>query len=160
MTSQRIPHVDTRYLPRLCDAPGCTRDPVPGKRKCRKCHAILNRQSSIRRKRGHAKREPDNVWVYFIRAERGPIKIGFSAQHPDFRAAQLQTASVFRLVVMAVVRCRPTLERELRAIFAADRVCGEWFRPSVPLRKAIAYAAKGDMDGFYLYLARRRTKAM
>lgn len=73
--------------------------------------------------------------IYFV-ATTGPdelIKIGYtggSAPHVEVRLRSLQTSSPVPLVCLARHRGTFQQERQLHAIFAADRERGEWFRPS------------------------------
>lgn len=64
--------------------------------------------------------------LYFIGADDGPIKIGFSA-NPKVRLRSLQLASPFPLRLLAVVKDESHLEREYHKRFAAHRLHGEWF---------------------------------
>lgn len=70
--------------------------------------------------------------VYFIQQGLdGPIKVG-TADNPDGRLSQLQTAHVEKLYLRAVRRGGYELERQLHERFAAGRIRGEWFRPDTP----------------------------
>lgn len=83
-----------------------------------------------------AKLRPRNIqaqrdgksYVYFIRGEGTPIKIGFSHQ-PNERLAILQTAHWCRLSIVAKAEGSLADEREYHDRFAAHRLHGEWFAP-------------------------------
>lgn len=77
--------------------------------------------------------------VYFVQAvDGGPIKIG-AAFDVARRVDGLQVGSPQALHVLAVLPGVGTaFEAELHAQFAAERLQGEWFRPSARLRSYIA----------------------
>lgn len=97
--------------------------------------ATLARAADYRRRRAAQPmpaRRRDRL-VYFIAASaRGLIKIG-SAVDPAARLRTLSTGSPDRLHLLATIPGGEKRERELHARFAADRVRGEWFRPSANL---------------------------
>lgn len=77
--------------------------------------------------------------VYFIRSgKRRLIKIG-RARNARTRLAQLQCASPDRLRLLGVIHVDEAfrLESQLHRTFAADRVRGEWFKPSSDLMEVI-----------------------
>lgn len=68
--------------------------------------------------------------VYFIQAEAGgPIKIGV-AHRPDERLRDLQVGAPSVLVIRKVFPGGVPTERQLHERFSAQRLSGEWFRPS------------------------------
>lgn len=68
--------------------------------------------------------------VYFVQATRGgPVKIGLS-DNVERRLVELQCSSPYPLRIVATIDGTVTLERELHERFVADRMTGEWFRPS------------------------------
>lgn len=79
--------------------------------------------------------------VYFVRFKSGdptePIKIGVTA-NMRARMRVLQTASAYPIEVLATIVGDDNVEHRLHRKFAADRLNGEWFRPSEAL---IAYIA-------------------
>lgn len=81
--------------------------------------------------------------VYFIQGEHGgPIKIGYTGGRSRLnpaahRLSKLQQSSPVRLVVLGVWPARREQEGRLHAVFAADRLHGEWFTPSDELRVLI-----------------------
>lgn len=84
---------------------------------------------------------PDAQTVYFIqRGAEGPIKIGI-ALSPQRRRASLQTASPERLVLLGVRAGGRKLEQLLHWYFEADRLEGEWFRPTPELIDHIVWRA-------------------
>jgi Meiotically Up-regulated Gene 113 (MUG113) protein len=73
--------------------------------------------------------------VYFIRLD-DLIKIGTTSQHPDQRMRGMQLPPSARIVAV-IPRAGYAEERELHRMFAADRVGGEWFKPSPELLSLI-----------------------
>lgn len=80
-----------------------------------------------------AARWPEGKHVYFIQAgDDGPVKIGCT-QNLKERYAELANGSPLPLTVIGVIPgYRPT-EQHLHKLFAADRLHGEWFRPTAAL---------------------------
>lgn len=77
--------------------------------------------------------------VYFISCGEGePIKIGYTSQSVDKRLASMQTGVPVKLTVLGEMDGTMTDEQALHARFDADRVRGEWFRPSAELLALIA----------------------
>lgn len=73
------------------------------------------------------------VSVYAIQqGDDGPIKIGIASK-PWERLATLQTASPYRLRGLAAWPGSAAEEAALHEVFAADRLEGEWFKPSPEL---------------------------
>ena len=66
-------------------------------------------------------------YVYFIGGEQTPIKIGYSL-NPHERIATLQTAHWAELYLLASIEGPPSLEARYHAMFAVDRLLGEWFQ--------------------------------
>jgi hypothetical protein len=82
------------------------------------------------------------TFVYFAEAvgqER--IKIG-RADNPEARVTQLQTGSAVELRLLGVVAGPSSLEAELHAAFANDRIQGEWFHATAELREYISRVAQ------------------
>jgi len=70
--------------------------------------------------------------VYFVRAETGQIKIGFSLAAWS-RLEALQTGSPVRLQLLTTTPGDQALEHDLHRRFADARLHGEWFRPTPEL---------------------------
>lgn len=71
--------------------------------------------------------------VYFVQqGASGPIKIG-KAANVAARIASLQTANPYPLTLLGTAAGGIERERELHERFAADRLHGEWFAPSLAL---------------------------
>lgn len=68
-------------------------------------------------------------YLYVIKDSEGKRKLGFS-RDPDNRVKQLQTGNALELVVeyRLPIRVKNRAERNLHALFPADRVRGEWFK--------------------------------
>lgn len=75
--------------------------------------------------------------LYFIGADVGPIKIGCS-HNPKARLKDLQTASPYKLRLLAILEDGGHEEAAYHRWFAADRLHGEWFQPSEKLLAEIA----------------------
>jgi hypothetical protein len=68
--------------------------------------------------------------IYAIRVgSDGPVKIG-RATNPIARMAELQTAHATPLNLLAAVRWPDEIEGELHRALGADRLQGEWFKPT------------------------------
>lgn len=75
--------------------------------------------------------------VYFIREPTaGAIKIGI-AFDPEVRLGTIQACHPFNLEMLGTCPGGLPLEKALHAEFAADRLLGEWFRPSERLTARI-----------------------
>lgn len=66
-------------------------------------------------------------WVYFIRCEAGPIKIGWSSDMRK-RLEMLQNMSPFTLELLGQVRAPKIAERRIHRHFDEIRLHGEWFK--------------------------------
>jgi Meiotically Up-regulated Gene 113 (MUG113) protein len=75
--------------------------------------------------------------VYFIQAESGPIKIGFTTD-VRMRLAALQTATAEELTLVGIMPGDEKDEAALHARFASSRIRGEWFRPDEEIRAFIS----------------------
>lgn len=77
--------------------------------------------------------------VYFISyGEGAPIKIGYTSTPVDRRLAGLQTSAPHKLIVLGEMEGTRADEQALHARFDADRMRGEWFRPSAELLALVA----------------------
>ena len=84
----------------------------------------------------------DVVTIYFIEAiGQDRIKIG-KTRDPKNRLRQLQTGSASKLQLLGVIVDKANRESELHALFAEDRIQGEWFRDTASLRSYIRDFAK------------------
>ncbi|OYW50764.1 MAG: hypothetical protein B7Y36_18670 [Novosphingobium sp. 28-62-57] len=86
-------------------------------------------------------------WVYFIGANKGPIKIGTTVNLPA-RLKKLQTGSAMRLRVLACIEGTAELEAAYHARFADLRVNGEWFQ-GAPIRREIDRLRKQLLSNHY-----------
>ena len=75
--------------------------------------------------------------IYFIQCETGEIKIGYTAGDPATRLAALAIGCPHKLTLLAAFEGGPEHEAALHRLFAADRIRGEWFRPSDALMAII-----------------------
>jgi hypothetical protein len=69
----------------------------------------------------------ERSWLYFIRAEGGPWKIGI-AMGPQRRREELQTGNHLQLRLVYSLPGGKSVERAAHAAFEHLRVRGEWFR--------------------------------
>lgn len=86
---------------------------------------------------------PRQPVVYFIQSGE-LIKIGTTADLTG-RLGQLNTTAPEKLKILLVVAGGRTEEKQTHALFAAERVRGEWFRPSERLLEFIADRAGQDI---------------
>jgi hypothetical protein len=96
--------------------------------------------------------------IYFIQSgPAGPIKIGTTVDL-DRRLRSLQIAHSVRLTVLGTVPGDAVQEAALHAELAADRIRGEWFRPSHAVLAALARASAPETtrvgDRWYAVLRR------
>ena len=79
-------------------------------------------------------------YIYFVSAEFPdfPIKIGFTESLSGSRLEAIQTGCPYRIVMLAAVEGTYQFEKHMHREFAADRLCGEWFKRSNRLMAAIA----------------------
>lgn len=97
-----------------------------------------------RARKKHTEPIPDNTrrgFIYFIRAEGGPVKIGFS-QNPSARINDLRCGSPANFVLLGSIPGTMRQETEWHQRFAALRIDREWFSPADELLNAIAEATK------------------
>jgi hypothetical protein len=80
-------------------------------------------------------------FVYFIRCEapveEKPIKVGIAAR-PRQRMVELRCSSPWPLTLLRTVEGSLRLEAALHRYLDADRLCGEWFRPSERMSELLA----------------------
>ena len=75
--------------------------------------------------------------VYYLRADNGAIKIGYST-NADKRFSSISTASPLGLELVAQEQGGLKLERQRHERFRGDSIRGEWFYPSDGLNEHIA----------------------
>lgn len=80
--------------------------------------------------------------VYFIRAGRGPVKIGFTTKTPRVRMHELQCGNHEVLTLLLCMPGTAATERAFHRMFAHLLVRGEWFRPARELLSHVATLAK------------------
>lgn len=82
-----------------------------------------------------------NGLVYFIQQDvTWVVKIGWTANERSLRerVAGLQTGSAYQLRVVHHFPGSVETEQGMHLRFAADRLMGEWFRPSVQMAELIS----------------------
>ena len=84
-------------------------------------------------------------WVYFIQeGTDGPIKIGHTSGDPRSRLAALQTGNPRPLQFLGAIPGTSQLESEWHGRLAADRMQGEWFRPTPTVLEEVQLALRQD----------------
>lgn len=81
-------------------------------------------------------------FVYFVQAENGLIKIGFTTEHPLKRMASLRGSSPLRLSLMGVIVSSRSFEGYMHDRFAKYHSHAEWFHPGERLLYLIRRWAK------------------
>lgn len=80
-------------------------------------------------------------WTYFVQSvDGGPIKIGYTSQHPESRLSNLQTGSPVPLRIIGLLP--GNREREMHERFKRIRKHGEWFSADKSLLAFIAAEAE------------------
>lgn len=79
--------------------------------------------------------------VYFIQAESGPVKIGYSSDVPQ-RLAQLQSGMREIMTLKATVSGDRALENYFHQTLRQSRVIGEWFSPTPMVIETIQAVAE------------------
>jgi hypothetical protein len=124
------------YLPSLCNANGCLKDPAPGKRYCwqhLRSRAVQATELREREQAAKARRlsrvAPSlRVKLYAIGITGADLlKFGVSVA-PVKRLNALQTANPLPLELIAHVGCDRNLEGDVHQYCAAQHVRGEWFK--------------------------------
>jgi hypothetical protein len=114
----------------------------------REVHAIKNawydhweRMRDMEHHREFHRLETDYPVVYFVQLQNepdSPIKIGTTTRNGlGGRLNNLQCGCPYKLKLLATLRGGVRTEQRLHRTFAADRVHGEWFNPSLALRALI-----------------------
>ncbi len=86
--------------------------------------------------------------IYFIQAENGHIKIGFTdADDAMIRLASLQTGSPVLLKLLATIPGTIEEEKDLHRRFGAHRLHGEWFKPVAEILDIIPAKEALSCDG-------------
>lgn len=76
--------------------------------------------------------------VYYIRADNGAIKIGYTSKDVNSRLQSLSTSSPLDLELVACENGGLKLERQRHDEYAKSNIRGEWFKPSDKLNERIA----------------------
>lgn len=93
----------------------------------------------IERRGGFHKSKADRGSIYFIRAESGPIKIGFTMDAPEKRWVQLQQNNFEELtLVSSISPATEKMEKALHKKLDDHRIRGEWYRPDPAVSEAFA----------------------
>lgn len=88
--------------------------------------------------------DADTGVVYFIQAEDGPVKIGYTGRPIKQRLQALQSTNARRLRVLATFAANREVEHMLHVQFKRGRIHGEWFKPNTRgLQNVIKWAAEG-----------------
>lgn len=90
---------------------------------------------------GYEPDDPNTGVVYFIQAEDGPVKIGYTSKPVKKRLGALQSHNAKRLTLLGTTPGSRQLERMLHRQFKDGRIHGEWFKPNTRgLRNVIKWA--------------------
>ena len=126
-----------------CTAPGCHRTAAFIRTKfgtplCAPCYQRRNREVL-----GVASKDDAAMFIYFVQAQDGCIKIG-RASNVEKRIAELQTGQAHRLRTLLILSGSASLEFQLHSRFSHLRVRddGEWF---VAGRDLLAFIADPQM---------------
>jgi len=65
--------------------------------------------------------------IYFIKAESGHVKIGYSKNNPIKRLEAIQTSKPYKLTLLKAIDGDHTQEWLIHLKFDSFRVMGEWF---------------------------------
>lgn len=84
-------------------------------------------------------------FVYFLQAESGPIKIGFSLNVEE-RFRDLQQTHFERLRLIGYCEGSLELETKLKLAARKSRIRGEWFRPTSKVASIIRAALPPDVE--------------
>jgi Meiotically up-regulated gene 113 len=84
-------------------------------------------------------------FVYFICADRGPVKIGFSTD-PTTRLKGIATYQARKMRILATLPGTMATESMVQARWHHLRIRGEWFRRSADLMKYIRDIADGKVS--------------
>jgi hypothetical protein len=74
--------------------------------------------------------------IYFIKDERGPIKIGISCDI-NKRITGMQTSNPYKLELLLYIQDCKYTEKQLHLMFNKYRIRGEWFEPAPELLEFI-----------------------
>lgn len=85
-------------------------------------------------------------YVYVVERGDGLVKIGFT-EHPRHRLRALSDQHRYDVYVWALVKGTMAHEAMLHRRYAADRVEGEWFRPSDDLLERCDEGTLFDIRG-------------
>jgi hypothetical protein len=96
--------------------------------------SIQRRHREFERTKAHDARvqRQREGFVYFVQADDGPIKIGYS-RNVRARLAALQVNTHLSLRLLGSMPGGEILEAQLHARFSEDRIRGEWFAASTDL---------------------------
>lgn len=90
--------------------------------------------------------------IYFIQSgSDGPIKIGYTANPPEKRRAELQIGSSTALTLLGAIPARRPDERQLHLELADHRLDGEWFAPAPRVLALIAETLAGASRTFHSF---------
>jgi Meiotically up-regulated gene 113 len=140
----RPPSIQTESLPRLCNASGCIKDPLPGELLCNRC----KQRQQTKKRYPRADYPPQGTeQVYAIRGERA-IKFGRTTNlRSRFSALKAENASPVELY--GYVTFHPWLEKAIHLELAAHRSHGEWFRFHTEVERIADYLRNKDFEALF-----------
>lgn len=105
---------------------------------------VLSREQAKKRKSKTRLRMTIIECVYFVSpAPFNEIKIGYATDLFN-RLRELQIANPHELHILTAIDGTIALEHRLHAIFATERLRGEWFKTSARIRAFIRWINRGD----------------
>lgn len=133
-----VPLIRTDALPYICIHPECLSDVAPGNVWC-VLHTPIAPVQLI---------QSGEVWIYFIQADKYAVRIGKS-NDPAKRLKNLQSANSLELELLTTVEARPSLLIDIQEMLKADRLRGEWYKPSSRVMAVIETAILDGVKGLY-----------
>jgi hypothetical protein len=80
--------------------------------------------------------------IYFIQAETGEVKIGYTGADPETRLQTIQGNSPCKLTLLAAIKGSREKELLIHAQFKKHRLHGEWFAPVPSLLEFMKFESK------------------
>lgn len=88
-------------------------------------------------------RKKSKGWVYFLQAENGLIKIGYSTD-VNGRVETIQSLSPLKVNLLTILKGSRSLEANYHKTFAKHKHHGEWFETNEPLMNLIETIKKNE----------------
>ncbi len=133
MKTLENPFLDPNALPNICVSGHCLQTAAPGSHYCQACS-----------KRGKSAELElsDDIIIYAIQTESGPINIGATTSI-ERRLTDLQAGNHEELRVLGHCLARPNLAKDLLAILGSDKIRGKWFTRSAMVSQVVLHMKDG-----------------